>query len=388
MFISPAGDLEDLFLTDYSLIDEFVSKGNLWGWGSNSYGQLGDDTIDNKSSPVQTVAGGTNWKSVSGGTSYTAAIKTDGTLWSWGVNSFGQLGDDTITHRSSPVQTIAGGTNWKSVSGGSYHTAAIKTDGTLWVWGHNQYGQLGDDTITHRSSPVQTIAGGTNWKLVSSGGSHTAAIKTDGTLWGWGHNDYGQLGDNTITHRSSPVQTIAGGTNWKLVSSGGSHTAAIKTDGTLWSWGDNYFGQLGDNTRTDKFSPVQTIAGGTNWKSVSGGLSHTAAIKTDGTLWSWGYNQNGRLGDYTRTSRSSPVQTIAGGTNWKSVSCGNTTTAAIKTDGTLWVWGYNGQYQLGNNTFDVNGASSPVQTIAGGTNWKSVSSRPYNTLAITFDFYF
>jgi alpha-tubulin suppressor-like RCC1 family protein len=212
-------------------------------------------------------------------------------LWLWGYNNFGQLGDNTIAGKSSPVQTISAGTNWKLVGGGFYHTAAIKTDGTLWTWGRNSFGQLGDNTAVNNSSPVQTIAGGTNWKQVSGGGFHTAAIKTDGTLWLWGRNDNGQLGDNTIAGKSSPVQTIAGGTNWKLVGGGWYHTAAIKTDGTLWTWGRNTYGQLGDNTVANKSSPVQTIAGGTNWKQVSCGANHTtAAIKTDGTLWTWGQN--------------------------------------------------------------------------------------------------
>ena len=176
------------------------------------------------------------------------------------------------------MQTIAAGTNWKQVSCGGYHTVAIKTDGTLWLWGDNSNGQLGDSTIADRSSPVQTIAGGTSWKQVSCGARHSAAIKTDGTLWTWGDNGAGQLGDNTITNRSSPVQTIAAGTNWKQVSCSYSNMAAIKTDGTLWTWGNNGGGQLGDNSTTRKSSPVQTIAGGTNWKQASCGQTHAAAI--------------------------------------------------------------------------------------------------------------
>ena len=179
------------------------------------------------------------------------------------------------------MQTIAAGTNWKQVSSGRHHTAAIKTDGTLWLWGRNSYGQLGDNTIAAKSSPVQTIAGGTNWKLVGCGQYHIAAIKTDGTLWLWGQNSFGRLGDNTVVNKSSPVQTISAGTNWKQVSSGAYHTAAIKTDGTLWTWGYNNFGTLGDNTVANRSSPVQTIAGGTNWKLVSGGSYHTAAIRED-----------------------------------------------------------------------------------------------------------
>jgi len=357
-------------------------------WGDNGYGQLGDNTIVMQSSPIQTVAGGTNWKQVSGGEVHIAAIKTDGTLWSWGRNNIASLGDNTTVDKSSPVQTIAGGTNWKQVAGGiSEHTAAIKTDGTLWLWGSGGNGQLGDNTNTYRSSPIQTVAAGTNWKQVACGYNITGAIKTDGTLWLWGVNTSGGLGDNTVTPKSSPVQTIAGGTNWKQVSCGIYHTAAIKTNGALWLWGNNPDGALGDNTIVNKSSPIQTVAGGTNWKQVACGQWHTAAIKTDGTLWLWGDNTNGgRLGDNTTTSKSSPVQTVAGGTNWKQVSCGYEYTAAIKTDGTLWLWGRNLTGQLGDNTGGTGtGKASPVQTIAGGTNWKQVSSYGNSVAAIRDD---
>jgi len=376
------GDFDKYFMTTTDLIDRYAN-GGLWGWGYNSSGDLGDNTTTAKSSPVQTIAGGNNWKQVYVGDFHTAAIKTDGTLWLWGSNDngYGNLGDNTTTNKSSPVQTIAGGTNWKQVAAGNYNTAAIKTDGTLWLWGSNGSGQLGDNTTTNKSSPVQTIAGGTNWRQVACG-SHTAAIKTDGTLGTWGSNFNGKLGDNTTTSKSSPVQTIAGGTNWRQVACG-SHTAAIKTDGTLWLWGWNTNGQLGDSTTTSKSSPVQTIAGGNNWKQVSCGSYHTAAIKTDGTLWTWGEGIYGQLGDNTSVNKSSPVQTVAGGNNWRLVASGFRHTAAIKTDGTLWSWGIGGSGQLGDNTTTTS-KSSPVQTIAGGTNWKQVSCGREHTTATQY----
>ncbi len=362
------------FLDVYSQLGPSpIASPGLFLMGNNAAGQLGINDIVHRSSPVQTILGGTDWQSVSGGSNFTGAIKTDGTLWMWGYNADGQLGINTWTHRSSPVQIYGGGTNWKSVSCGGSHTGAIKTDGTLWTWGYNIDGQLGINlTYTNKSSPVQTICGGTDWKSVSCGYNFTGAIKADGTLWMWGYNAYGQLATNTRIHRSSPVQTVTGGTNWQSVSCGYKNTGAIKTDGTLWVWGYNSDGQLGTNDIVHRSSPVQTIAGGTNWKSVSCGGSHTGAIKTDGTLWMWGYNVYGNLGTNDMVHRSSPVQTIAGGTNWKSVSCGYNFTDTIKTDGTLWVWGDNTYGQLGTN--DRVHRSSPVQTIAGGTNWKSISS--------------
>jgi alpha-tubulin suppressor-like RCC1 family protein len=372
----------------YSFDDVFVPadafrEGNLFTWGLNNVGQLGDNTIISRSTPVTTFAGGTNWKQVVGGGYHTAAIKTDGTLWTWGRNINGQLGDNTIISRSTPVTTFAGGTNWKQVVGGRDYIAAIKTDGTLWTWGRNINGQLGDNTTTDRSTPVTTFAGGTNWKQVTGGGFHTAAIKTDGTLWTWGSNGDGQLGDNTLgTVICTPVTTFAGGTNWKQVTGGGYHTVAIKTDGTLWTWGRNTSGQLGNNTATSRQTPVTTFVGGTNWKQVSGGGYHTAAIKTDGTLWGWGRNTLGQLGTNTALSRSTPVTTFAGGTNWKQVSGGDTHTAAIKTDGTLWTWGRNSYGQLGNNR--IINRSTPVTTFAGGTNWKQVAGGYRHTAAITY----
>jgi len=384
-FSSREGDLEQLFVTDYAMIDQYAATGTLWLWGRNTQGQLGDgSSIVHRSSPIQTVSGGTNWKQVASGGQYTAVIKTDGTLWTLGHNTSGVLGDgSSIVHRSSPIQTVAGGTNWKLVAGGGYHIAAIKTDGTLWLWGSNTSGQLGDNTVANKSSPVQTVAGGTNWKQVAGGGYHTAAIKTDGTLWTWGQNNYGQLGDNTSVFKSSPVQTIAGGTNWKSVAGGNFHTAAIKTDGTLWTWGFNSTGQLGNNISGDKSSPVQTVAAGTNWKLVAGGFYHTAAIKTDGTLWTWGHNTYGQLGDgFSIVHKSSPVQTVSGGTNWKLVADGGYYTAAIKTDGTLWNWGNNTYGQLGDNS--IVHRSSPIQTLAGGTNWKLVAGGGYHTAAVFF----
>lgn len=344
----------------------------LWAWGSNSDAALGINESNDKSSPVQVVGNLQNWAKISTGlmVGSSAAIKSDGTLWLWGQNGLGELGNNASgfigTTKSSPIQTITYGNNWNNVSFAFRACAATKTDGTLWTWGSNYDGKLGDNSTVHRSSPVQTVAYGTNWSIVACGRSHMAAIKKDGTLWLWGRN-YGALGDNSSLHRSSPVQTVSGGTTWSKVSCGESHTAAIKNDGTLWLWGANPYGQLGNNSVANTSSPVQTVVYGSDWVQVCCGAYQTASIKTDGTLWCWGGNSYGELGDSTNTNKSSPVQTAAYGNNWSYVSLGFNSAIATKSDGTLWTWGQNNYGQLGDNT--TISKSSPVQTISIDKYW-------------------
>ena len=288
------------------------TDGTMWSTGQGTFGMIGDGTNVAKSSPVQIA--GTTWSQVSMSPQYAVALKTDGSLWQWG------------SFVSTPAQVFAGST-WTTVAVGTGHFAAIKPDGTLWLWGQNGSGQLGDNTTTTRNSPVQTAAGGT-WTHVSVGANSTAAVKSDGTLWTWGDNASGQLGDNTIVAKSSPVQTVAGGNTWKQSAMAEGVCGGIKTDGTLWMWGSNVYGQIGDNTIASKSSPVQTVAGGNNWARLATSNYLTGAIKTDGTLWLWGYNISGQLGDNTSASKSSPVQTVAGGGNWYQVAVGRNDIAA------------------------------------------------------------
>jgi alpha-tubulin suppressor-like RCC1 family protein len=357
-----------------SIVTESVN-GGLWACGYNWYGQLGNGSSNNQyNSPIQ-IGLLTNWKQVACGQHHTVGIKTDGTLWASGINTFGQLGNNTRTQYNSPIQ-VGSLTNWKQVDGGQHHTAAIKTDGTLWTCGYNILGQLGNDTITHYSSPIQ-VGSLTNWKQVAGGFKHTAAVKTDSSLWTWGNNIWGQLGNGTITHYSSPIQ-VGSLTNWKQVACGYRHTTAIKTDGSLWSWGWNIYGQLGNGNSTSYSSPIQ-VGSLTNWKQVAAGYRHTAAIKTDGTLWTCGYNFNGQLGNGTSgNSYSSPIQ-VGSLTNWKQAACGEYYTVAIKTDGSLWSWGYNNVGQLGNG--NVINYSSPIR-VGSLTNWKQVACGYRHTVTI------
>jgi alpha-tubulin suppressor-like RCC1 family protein len=302
------------------------TDGTLWTWGFNIYLVLGLTDTTNKSSPNQVVPA-SNWSQVSAGWNHIAAIKTDGTLWAWGNSAtYGQLGLGDTANKSTPIQ-VGALSNWSQVSCGQYYTAAVKTNGTLWTWGLNGLGQLGAD-VTNRSSPVQ-VGTLSNWSKISAGQNHIVAVKTDGTLWTCGGNSLGQLGLGDLTHRSSPVQ-IGTLSNWSKVSSssGSFFAAAIKTDGTLWTWGNNTFGQLGLGDLTHRSSPTQ-VGTLSNWSKISCGQFHTAAVKTDGTLWTWGLNAQGRLGLLDTTNRSSPMQ-VGTLSNWSNVTGGIYSTMGLQ----------------------------------------------------------
>jgi alpha-tubulin suppressor-like RCC1 family protein len=351
----------------------YVKADKLIIWGDNASGQLGDGTVQNKTSPIQ-VGTVTDWILIQSGGTFSFAIKNDGSIWTWGSNNFGELGDGTTTQRNSPVQ-IGNGMILSKVACGLRHTVVIKNDGTLWAWGANYSGQLGDGTTTQRNSPIQ-IGNSSNWTNVACGLNHTLAIKNDGTLWAWGGNGNGQLGDGTTTNRKSPVQ-IGIGNNWSKVVGGYSHTLAIKSDSTLWAWGANN-GQLGDGTTTQRNSPIQ-IGTNSNWSKVFGGDNHTIAIKRDGTLWVWGNNAYGQLGNGTTNNELSPVQADSN-TKWLQVTCGRYYTLAINCDSTLFAWGFNSYGQLGDGTKTKR--LSPVQ-IGTEIKWSKVSCGIGHSIAFT-----
>ena len=342
------------------------SFNQLWMWGSNEYGQLGQNQgpaqIDAISSPVQIP--GLNWSKIHNeGFEYMGwgALKSDGTRWMWGKNQYGTFGDNSLVDKSSPVQIP--GTDWSSTFAlGGTATFWIKTDGTLWVHGYyNGDGNLGQNNRIQYSSPVQIP--GTNWKKAIPLIYNAVGTKTDGTLWTWGYNGAGALGLNQAQTPGPSSPTQVPGTTWTGDLSGNTYNvASIKSDGTLWLWGSNSSGQLGQNNRTQHSSPVQVP--GTTWRSLYTGDSSQFATKTDGTLWAWGQGSKGQLGQNSEVKYSSPVQ-IPGAT-WSTNGAAVFHALNIKTDGTLWGWGDNAQGQLGHN--DVNHRSSPVQ-IGSDTTW-------------------
>lgn len=346
----------------------------LYGWGDNDLGQLGLNDIVNRSSPTQVSS--EHWLYADVGLSHLLAIKGDGTLWSSGNDGSGQLGLGVYprVNKSSPVQ-VGALTDWAQVSTGERFSAAVKTDNTLWTWGSNSRGELGQGDRSERSSPTK-VGSLSNWAQVSAnnGVACTVAVKTDGTLWGWGYRGGNRYGAAAY---SSPVQ-IGSATNWAQVSVGFVSAHAITTSGTLWGWSrNNYDGDVGTNNRNNYNVPVQ-IGALTNWRQVSNNDNFTTATKTDNTLWTWGNNAAGKLGQNISDSikRSSPVQ-VGALTDWLYAYGGRTHALALKTNNTLWGWGSG--LRAGLNT--ATNYSSPVQ-VGSDTDWQKIGTGQNATLAL------
>ena len=375
----------------------------LWSWGYNGNGDLGQTDRNNRSSPIQ--ISGTNWLMANNGAGMASGYsiiqtKSDGTIWSWGGNNndtAGALGQDNIIKYSSPTQ-IGTDTNWAVGSIGR-HVLWTKTDGTLWAWGMGLAGQLGLNQEINYSSPVQ-VGTDTTWATsYDTGGKIAAAeaglqrqsgaIKTDGTLWVWGYNAKGALGQNDVIARSSPIQIP--GEGWSSISFGYGAAMARKTDGTAWTWGSNSSGMLGHNQGpTGNYSSPVQLPG--TWASISAGRNQACGVTHDGKLFTWGMNDRGQLGlneaHPGSYNKSSPTQ-VGTETTWSTkVWAAGTmgslyTTTFLKTDGTLWSWGYNVYGQMGQDNTTMR--SSPTQV--GGptsTNWGGVTRSGEFTVAHQF----
>ncbi len=322
-----------------------IQFNTLWTWGYNCCGQLGNGTLVNTNAPAQ-VDSSNNWQSVSGNTFHSIGIKTDGTLWAWGRNHEGQLGDGTFNDQLTPIQ-IGTENDWEIVSAGYENSYAMKSDHTIWGWGANGYSELGTASGPSVTLPTQ-IGSGSNWKIIKAGYRNAMGIKQDSTLWLWGSNSWGQIGNGSQIDQTIPFQI--GTSKWIDASIYWNHTLAIRADGTLWGWGNNFNQKLGDSAHTDYnyTTPVQ-IGSDSDWLKIHGGYHHSVGIKNDGSLWTWGANDYGQLGDTTSGQRIEPLQ-VGTKNNWVRISSGQNFVMALDDTDSLFTWGDNAKGSLGDNT--------------------------------------
>jgi alpha-tubulin suppressor-like RCC1 family protein len=316
------------------------SDGSLWSWGKNSSGQLGDGSTTDRFTPTQISAAGTTWTDVACGSAHSVARKSDGTVWTWGDNSQTQLGIGPSSDRLFPIQ-VGSVNTWTGVACGSFHTLARRSNGSLWTWGDNAQGQLGDNSLSDRSGPVQ-VGTALDWTEISGGSQHSIGRRAGGSIWTWGANAFGQIGDGTsVTRRLIPTR-VGLASDWANVSAGFLFNLARKTNGTLYAWGNNDSGQLGNDTRTGSNVPVQ-VGTDTDWISLRCGAAFATAVKSNDMMWAWGDNSAGQLGDGSTADRLTPVSILAG--PWSSIAAGSACVLAVQNE-VLWTWGTNDNDQL------------------------------------------
>ena len=353
------------------------SNHTTWAWGANESGQLGNGGTTASNVPVR-VVGFANFSGVAIGASHTLAFQKYSTVRAWGYNGFGQLGNGVITNSSRPVKAGTTLSGVVAVAAGGYHSLALDRNGGVWAWGSNALGQLGSSITAVgllNSLPVQVPSDQINGVFldgvaIAAGGSHSLAIKaSDGTVWAWGNNNYGQLGSSRSDwSEPKPVSGITG--TVVKIAGGGSHSLALTSDGTIWAWGYNYFGQLGNGTTTNSTTPVAVTIPGLNGTAlIAAGLDHSMAYDplTD-TLWVWGYNTYGQLGDGSTTNRTVPKAipffslNVGGGTLPQIFAVGHHSHAR-KTNGKWFSWGSNSSGQLGNGTIVDSRVPVPVSGL-------------------------
>jgi alpha-tubulin suppressor-like RCC1 family protein len=343
--------------------------GTVWAWGANFGGELGDGTTINRATPVQ-VSGLIDVIAIAGSRDSSLALKSDGTVWAWGSNNWGQLGNNTAGSSVSTPIPVLGLNGIVAIAGGLLHALALKSDGTVWAWGYNENGQLGDGTTANRPTPVQVTS--ISSVVAIAAADHSMALKSDGTVWTWGSNASCQLGDYTIIleDQNAPVQVKYADdeklTGVVAIAAGTYHSMALKSDGTALAWGSNSWDQLGDGSGSQKATPVQ-VSSLSGLDALAAGAGHSLALKSGGTAWAWGYNSNGSIGDGTTINRRTPVQ-VSDLSDVVMLAAGSDYSLALKSDGTVWAWGRNLYGRLGTGTSTNSLAPVKVQG-PNGIGW-------------------
>ncbi|EFO79638.1 regulator of chromosome condensation RCC1 [Oscillochloris trichoides DG-6] len=358
-----------------------TTDGAVTCWGSNGYGQLGDGTTTQRSTPVQVAGLSSGVTAITAGGSHTCALTTGGAVTCWGRNGNGQLGDGTTTQRSTPVNVLGLSSEVAAITAGDVYTCALTTGGGVTCWGANWSGQLGDGTTDERSTPVDVVGLSSGVTAIAAGNDHTCAITTGGGVSCWGVNQYSQLGDGTTTQQSTPVVVNGLSSRAAAIAAGDGHTCAMTTGGGVSCWGRNWSGQLGDGTTTQRRTPMQVEGLSSGVADITAGDSHTCALSTEGGVTCWGNNESGQLGDGTTIQRSTPVQVEGLSSGVVAITAGDSHTCALSTEGGVTCWGGNGSGQLGNGT--TTQRSTPVQVEGLSSGVMAITAGDSHTCALT-----
>jgi alpha-tubulin suppressor-like RCC1 family protein len=329
-----------------------TSSGGVKCWGYNYYGQLGDGTTTNSYTPVDVVGLSSGVVAISAGRNHTCALKTSGGVQCWGNNESGQLGDGTTTGRLTPTD-VSGLSNVVAISAGRFHTCALTSSAGVQgikCWGSNLYGQLGDGTDTKSYTPVDVSGLSSGVVAISSGGWHTCALTSSAGVKCWGWNFYGQLGDGTTTDRLTQIDVSGLSSGVVAISAGIYHTCALTSSGGVKCWGQNDYGQLGDGTITNNSTPVPVSELSTGVVAISTGLGHTCALTSSAGVKCWGHNYYGQLGDGTTTDRLTQIDVSGLSNGMVAISAGLEHTCALTSSGSVMCWGWNFHGQLGDGT--------------------------------------
>lgn len=326
-----------------------TETGGVKCWGYNGHGQLGDNSTTDRVTPVDVVGLGSGVVSIAAGFNHTCAITATGAAKCWGLNGSGQLGDNSITARRTPVDVVGLGSGVESIAAGQYHSCAV-VGGGVKCWGGNGFGQLGDNSTTTRRTPVAVVGLDSGVAGISTVGVSTCAVTTSGAAKCWGANGNGQLGDNSTAQRNSPVTVTGLGAGVSSVAAGVSHTCAVTTSGAAKCWGWNAYGQLGDNSVIQRLTPVDVVGLGAGVASMSANQLHTCAVTTSGAAKCWGLNGAGQLGDNSTGQRNAPVDVVGLGVGVARITTGDNHTCALMTTGSAKCWGSNGSGRLGDGT--------------------------------------
>jgi alpha-tubulin suppressor-like RCC1 family protein len=411
------------------------NHGEVWGWGFNNKGQIGDNTTMWKYSPYSLIGSNKTFCQISAGFSFSLSIDKNGRVWGWGYNNKGQIGDNSVTSKSTPVSILGANKTFCFISGGESHAISIDYNGLMWGWGYNYYGQLGignnangmapfsvnganktfceiaaGQSNSHgiqigastgrtyswgynnlgqlgiystidKSTPVSILGANRTFCKILDGGSHTITVDRIGKVRSWGYNPYGEIGDNSITNRSTPISVLGGNKTFCNIGSGVNHSLGIDLRGKIWAWGYNANGQLGDNSVTSRRTPKTILGANKTFCAVDGGSAHSMGIDKNGRIWSWGYNNVGQLGNNSITSVRSPVSILGGNKTFCKITGGGSSTLAIDKNGRVWGWGYNNRGQLGNNA--VVSRRTPVSILGGNKTFcQIVATTGTHSLAI------